>query len=480
MRSSAAALLKMGAGMSAAAIAFAMLGERDAEACGGCFHPPEPPGEHTSVVTDHRMILSVSPQQTTLYDQIRYAGNPSSFAWVLPIAGQATIGLSSDTLFTALDQITGTTVVAPPMNCPGPPTFCNSRFGSGGADGTAGSAPQAAEDGGVTVTKHEVVGPYETVQLHSTDPNALNDWLTSHGYVIPDDVKPIISAYVTEHFDFLALKLVPGAGVSAMRPVRVSTAGAAPILPLRMVAAGTGAKVGVTLWVLADGRYEPQNFPFFQIKDEDLLWDWNANQSNYTTLRAAQESASGFHAWELESSTTQSQANIRTFVTQQGQLGNGGPDAGQDYLPIQQPDGGGIAETSDQVRQDDFTTLFTGIGASDGQVRITRIRTDLAHDALAQDLALQASADQSVLSNLRKVTKEANEPQCPVYDGQCNQVGTAPRSQVTQATKDSFSCSTSPSMSAENARPLPGALFFASVGGLIGIALLGMRRRRER
>jgi hypothetical protein len=474
MRSSVALL---GTCAAALVMATAVAGERDAQACGGCFHPPEPPGEHTSVVTDHRMILSVSPQQTTLYDQIRYAGNPSSFAWVLPIAGEATIGLSSDTLFTAIDQITGTTVVAPPMNCPAPPSFCNSSFGAGGAEDTTGAAPGVASDGGtVSVTKHEVVGPYETVQLHSTDPNALNDWLTSHGYVVPDDVKPIIAAYVNEHFDFLALKLVPGAGVSAMRPVRVSTAGAAPILPLRMVAAGTGAKVGITLWVLADGRYEPQNFSFFQVKDADLVWDWNTSQSNFTTLRADEESRSGFHAWELESSTTQSQANVRTYVTQQGQFGNGGPDAGQDYLPIQAPDGGGIIETSDAVRQDDFKALFAGIGTSDGQVRITRVRTDLAHDALGTDLALQASADQSVITNLRKVTKEANEPQCPLYDGQCRQVGTAPRSQAAQASKESFSCSTSPA--ASETGPLPGPLFFASMGGLLGITLLGIRRRR--
>ena len=70
--------------------------ERDAKACGGCFSPPT---EQDSVVTDHRMILSVSPQQTTLYDQIRYSGSPASFAWVLPIHGTVDVGLSADVLF---------------------------------------------------------------------------------------------------------------------------------------------------------------------------------------------------------------------------------------------------------------------------------------------------------------------------------------------------------------------------------------------
>ena len=65
-----------------------------ADACGGCFA-----AESNTVVTDHRMIFSVSKNQTTLYDQIRYQGSPESFAWVLPIHGTVEIGLSSDALF---------------------------------------------------------------------------------------------------------------------------------------------------------------------------------------------------------------------------------------------------------------------------------------------------------------------------------------------------------------------------------------------
>src|SRR5215469_6487769 len=68
---------------------------RDAHACGGCFDPPTPPEESGTVVTDHQMIFVTAPQQTTLYDMIKYTGSPASFAWVLPIHGAVTIGLSS-------------------------------------------------------------------------------------------------------------------------------------------------------------------------------------------------------------------------------------------------------------------------------------------------------------------------------------------------------------------------------------------------
>ena len=43
--------------------------ESDASACGGCFTPTENP----TVVTDHRMILTVSKEQSTLYDQIKFS-----------------------------------------------------------------------------------------------------------------------------------------------------------------------------------------------------------------------------------------------------------------------------------------------------------------------------------------------------------------------------------------------------------------------
>ena len=89
----------------AAAIAATVLSDvREADACGGCFHDPAPAPENVTQVTGHRMIFSISPSATTLWDQIRYSGDPASFAWVLPIRGEVDIGLSSDLLFAELES----------------------------------------------------------------------------------------------------------------------------------------------------------------------------------------------------------------------------------------------------------------------------------------------------------------------------------------------------------------------------------------
>jgi MYXO-CTERM domain-containing protein len=463
-----------------AAATFSLVLERDASACGGCFHPPE---ENPTIVTDHRMILSVSKQQSTLYDQIKYQGDPSSFAWVLPISGTVDVGLSADVVFGALDQTTQTQIISPPQNCPPPPN-CNTNRGD--SLGAPSSGSSDAGSGGVTVTKQEVVGPYLSVQLKATDPAALQNWLTQNGFAVPADVKPIVDQYVAEKFDFLALKLIPGKGVKDMRPVRVTTKGASVVLPLRMVAAGTGATVGISLWVLAEGRYEAQNFPNFAIKADDLLWDWTQQKSNYTTIRAEKTTASGGRAWETESSTILNQQQIQSTVLNSGSFGNPGPtdpDAGPppspdeqraraSYDPVRDAQGA-IIKTAMQVRDEDLAALFYGIPASTS--RVSRLRADLTHKALEADLVMIASADQSVLSNVRQVLKEANQPLCPVFNG-CENVGMVPRDEAiaranASGSGESFSCATSTG----SASPL----WLGAGLGYLAIAIARSRRRRR-
>jgi len=122
------------------------------------------------------------------------------------------------------------------------------------------------------------------VQLKAEEPAALENWLKANGYNIPADVAPVVAKYVGEKFNFLALKLIPSSSVKDMRPVRVTSKKGTLTLPLRMVAAGTGATVGISLWVVAEGRYAPQNFNSFIIDDNDLGWDPNTRR-NYTDVR---------------------------------------------------------------------------------------------------------------------------------------------------------------------------------------------------
>jgi MYXO-CTERM domain-containing protein len=326
------------------------------------------------------------------------------------------------------------------------------------------------------------VGPYDTVQLQSTNPTALSDWLTANGFAIPADVQPIIAAYVQEGFDFLALKLQPGQGVQAMRPVRVTSSGASLSLPLRMVSAGTGATVGITLWVVSQGRYEAANFPNFTINPSSLVWDWNLETSNYTTLQQQAESAANFATWQTESSLDISPYQVENSVL--------ADDASNDYLPIPESDAGdgGAGETADQVRQDDLAAVFPS-SSSQGTVRITRMRADLAHAALANDLTLQASSDQSNVSNIYQVTQSINAPACPAIPNPCppcsgssggssgGTVGSQGGGTTTgpaQPGQQSFGCSAVPS------EEHGGAWLELSLAGLLGLSVVRARRRRNK
>jgi hypothetical protein len=472
-------------------LVLAVIAERDARACGGCFVPPPPPGQNVdSQITGERMIFSISTLQSTLYDEITYSGTPGSFAWVLPIKGKADVGLSADLLFATLDQATSSTVLQPPTNCPPPPT-CN--YGNFGA-GTAG--PDIAADAGarVSVLSQAQVGPYETVQLSSTDGSALTNWLTSNGYNIPASDQPALDHYVFEGMDFLALKLVPGAGVNAMQPVRVTVPGAYPVLPLRMVSVGTGSTTSITLWIVADGRWEPMNFPFFTITNAELTWDWNTNSSNFEQLRTSKAAAYHGAGWLIESSIDLAQYTLSQSVEQAQQSlqysptpvggytlptsGAGSADAGTEGGSGEVSAEGGNSGSDDDeaallaAAEADVAVLFTGIKGSNA--RITRMRGDIGHSALTNDLDIQASANTGEISNIYNPANQIGQPLCPVYNSTCQQTGEAPRDVAQAQAAGNGGCSTTASSSLRSGW---------TIGALSAwLGLLGLRacRRRER
>lgn len=276
--------------LALAAAAAAVTPARRAEACAGAFVPPA----EVSVVTDHRIAFSIAPQQTILWDQMQYSGDPREFAWVLPVKAGAKIELSNDELFDALDASTRPIVYAPQEYDNGGCTL-NCAGGAAFDDGSAGSAGR-----GVEILSQSVVGPYEQVTLRSSDDDALVDWLRSNQFFIPTSIEPMLAAYVEEGFDFIALKLRPECGQRAMRPVRVVSPGAIPSLPLRMVAAGVGASVGITLYVISEGKYQPQNFPHLTIPDQRLRWDRGTNKSNYEPLSQELMAQAEGRTWIIE------------------------------------------------------------------------------------------------------------------------------------------------------------------------------------
>ncbi|MFO0555219.1 MAG: DUF2330 domain-containing protein [Polyangiaceae bacterium] len=280
---------RLGMGALGSALALTAWPTTEAHACGGCIAPP--PSESTTppLVNAHRMAVSISTTQTVLWDQIRYSGEPSEFAWVLPIRPGARVEVASDAFFDVLEASTSTRVNGPWQDC----LYSDSQSCAIGAPGVGfgcGDGADVVEDpteDGVDVVHHGSAGPYEVAILKSEEPGALVDWLQSHDYAVSDDIRGVVDQYVSEGFDFVALRLVPGAGVSQMTPVRVITPGAGTALPLRMVAVGAGPKVALTLFVFAEARMTAANFPEGRVNPNDLIYDFSSDTTNYGELRDA-------------------------------------------------------------------------------------------------------------------------------------------------------------------------------------------------
>jgi hypothetical protein len=280
---------RLAAALTVLACAASLPAERRAEACGGCF------GQTITTVDSHRMAVLLSAERSVLWDQIVYSGAPEDFVWVLPVPGpQVTIELADASFFDELDGQTAPVVQPRPADL-GDQEGCFGCCAAGGGDVAA-----AGGDEDVIVYTEGAVGPYETVVLGGADGAALQDWLTEHGYPVQEAAVPIIDAYVDAGSAFVALRLAPDAGVQSMQPVRVGYKGFLARFPLEMVKIGAYNQLGLTLWIIADQRYEPSNYPTAVVDPDKLVYDWNSITSNYEDVFDETIDEAGGRAWIVE------------------------------------------------------------------------------------------------------------------------------------------------------------------------------------
>ena len=407
------------------------------------------------------MAFAVSAKRTVLWDQIQYVGAPSEFGWVLPIRGKVDVGVSSDDLFQRLESSTAPQITPPPPpTCPPPEKRCRTTCNDYANAGPVSDAAASAADTGVDVWSTSVVGPYEATQLSATDGTALRNWLTDHGYVLPPSIAPIVDKYITEGFGFLVIKLVPSADQNRMVPIRIGFDGSSPTLPLRMIAAGAGEKIGIKLFVLGDGRWETKNFPNGEVRTADLVWDWAAMGSNFGAL-------------EIEL--------LKSFKGG-GFITESSLDVGKTTLTAGLPPGTVSSEAGTTFSTITDSTELDAAFPAKSDVRVTRLFAELPAASLGVDLDLQASVG-GTIPRSRQAPKGVNyscttvvEVECtssPICDGRPRDpFGPTWMNESDGAVGGSTSGCASSSSS-------PGSLAWA-VGAIAGLALVsGVRRRRS-
>jgi hypothetical protein len=381
----------------------------EADACGGCFGPPNVP----QVVTEHRMVLALSTQQTTLWDQFQYSGSPEDFSWILPIryTERTRVEVGSDAFMSMMDRLTTPSLQYPTP--PSPPPGRQPPRSSLGGFADASFSADAAVDSGVTVLREEVVGPYAVAIVRGSTGMGIRDWLRMNGYVVPTTMEPVIDHYLGLNMDFVALRLRAGKGVQRMVPVRVTVDGYQPRLPLRMVAAGVADRVALSLIVVAQSRIEAMNFPNGEIRDEELTYDWRNPQAVSGDVLgdefAARNRAAGDRLWLTWTSQNHSFVELESAASF-AEVGAGfvpRPDAGAEDAG----DGGDAAVPPRALAIEDVRVAYGALTTA----RITRLRANLPARMLDRDLDLAAS-DRGVRATAYRFGRELNRPEysaCP-------------------------------------------------------------------
>lgn len=374
-------------------------GAAGAWACGGCFGPPPPTPRDVQVVTDHRMVLALSATQTTLWDQFQYSGRPSEFSWILPIHYTAglRVAIADDGFLSYVNAATAPQLLPPPF--PWAPCSFPTAGNAADAGAFASDVPLFA-DGGVTVLRMEVVGPYSVSIIRGTDPMAIRDWLRTNGYSVPPALDPVVDYYTAMSMDYIALRLRPDPTglVPRMQPVRVTMEGYVPRLPLRMIAAGVADKVGLSLVVFANTRIEASNFPNGELSDASFTYDWAGAQNPATDYLAAFDAlnlANGRRLWlsEVAGSVYLNEWSIPRTAPAPA------PDASVETA---------TTDPMDDIRVISSTVSFTPY--------MTRLRADLPAAMLDRDLELQPS-DRGERARLYNYARQTNIPPRPACLG---------------------------------------------------------------
>ncbi|MEZ4390526.1 MAG: DUF2330 domain-containing protein [Polyangiales bacterium] len=434
-----------------------------ADACGGCFASVSVDGSKSvQVVTDHRMVLALASEETTLWDQIRYAGSPEGFVWVLPVPHGVPIrmGLGDNAFVNALANLSAPQIRANfragcgfdgrPQTLPlsggggaGSASGTVPRsWGGGGGVGCGGSSTSSIDytpgsagsgNGGGDSTAYsgsedlaiqgdrDVVGPY-AAEVISGGAGSFQRWAQANSYDIPRQTLGAVRWYEALGSDFLVLRLAPEAGVEQMQPVRITYPGYLPTLPLRMIAAGVADKVGLDLMVISEGVMQVDGFANAQIDRSQLVWNVRTSRSNYRAVFNSILARHGGRVWVTESTVALTAPMMEPamgpgldpvgFDAGVVERVAGWSDAGAPFYDLDRILTVGTIPT-EALRTDPFVDrrlVFQHLG---DRATLTRLRTELDPSALDRDLQLSPAASSLWVPREIDVTRATEVPGCP-------------------------------------------------------------------
>jgi hypothetical protein len=202
------------------------------------------PSEFEVYQNAERVIFTVNGDGTiTIALGISYEGKAEEFSWVFPVPSVPELAVAETESLEVLEAATTLQIEYGPRPCE------HLRITGGGGGG--GPDMLAAGD----------VGPYDYVVLGGEgEPDALAAWLRENGYRIPEEIEPIIAAYVEEGMYFLAMRLRQDASIQDIQPIVITYEADRVIFPMRLTAAAAVEDMPIKIWIFADEQYAPRNY----------------------------------------------------------------------------------------------------------------------------------------------------------------------------------------------------------------------------
>ncbi len=289
MRPLVRSLTTLGASLAAAAT---LTWAAPALACGGFFCNNGNPVNQTG----EQILFAVDRDAGTIeaHVRIQYQGPSDAFAWIVPTPTRPEVGVSSESVFTRLDQRLRPQWLADYRQvgeCDWGGDFFESDAAAGG-----GGAPTDEDGGGrgVTVVEQSQVGPYDYAILQATDVEVLFEWLQDNDYDIPDVIMPFVEPYVLmgEDMHFVSFKLSKDNDSGDIQPVTLRYESTKPMIPIQLTAVATEPDLGITVHILDQTRSVPENYLHVFVNEARINWLGGGN--NYDDLvTAAMDEAGG-------------------------------------------------------------------------------------------------------------------------------------------------------------------------------------------
>ena len=276
-----------------------------ASACGGFFCSQQQPVNQAA----ERIIFSDNGDGTiTAVIQILYQGPSENFSWLLPISTVPQgdqLGVASDVAFTRLQFATN-----PQFNLTQTVEGeCRSERPTRGVTAEddvredcsdnpllAGCPlPETDINGSpINVEASGVVGAFDysviSVDPAEADPVApALEWLGENGYDVTPDGARLMAPYLADGMYLLALRLTKGSDTGSIRPIKITYAASAPMIPIKLTAVAANQDMGVMTWALSSARAVPMNYNALELNEARINWFNAASNYEQVVTEAADE-----------------------------------------------------------------------------------------------------------------------------------------------------------------------------------------------